>query len=164
MKEKKQPTKPTASAIENMKRAAKAMRKEDGLKHSAALELVAQAHGYASWRDVTTAAAILVAATDPAVRRPELAGVMAEVQRVNPSWSTNRILTEAKVRCAGLARVASRTHPTPPVGTPGVGRHGGNSAPAVASLAGVQKSERSGERQVFEVNGPQGVEVNAKGI
>lgn len=164
MEEKKQPTKPTATAIENMKRAAKAMRKTDGLKHGAALELVAKAHGYASWRDVTTAAAILVATTDPAVRRPELAGVMAEVQRSYPSWSTGRIVIEAKARCAGLAHVASTQHPTPPVGTPAAVRHGGNSAPAIANVRGPQKSERSGEQYVSEVNGTPGSEVNAKGV
>ncbi len=47
---------PTATAIDNMKRKAKAMRKADGIKHAAALDQVANANGYASWHAVTVAA------------------------------------------------------------------------------------------------------------
>lgn len=92
------PTKPTATAVENMKRAAKAMRKSEGIKHGAALELVARAHGYDRWHHVTTAAAVLAAATDPALRRPALPGLATELQRENPTWSTNRVLTTAKAQ------------------------------------------------------------------
>lgn len=35
---------------------------------------------------------------------------------------------------------------TPPIGTPGAVRHGGNSAPARALVTGARKSERTGER------------------
>ena len=49
-------------------------------------------------------------------------------------------------------RVASPQQATPPMGPPAVGSHGGNSAPAAASVRGLQKSERSGERLRSEVN------------
>jgi hypothetical protein len=47
---------PSATAVENMKRKAKAIRKADGIQHADALEQVAKANGYASWRAVTIAA------------------------------------------------------------------------------------------------------------
>lgn len=55
----------TFSAVENMKRAAKKLRKADGIPHYAALEQVARAHGFATWHAVTLAAA---APVDVAVR------------------------------------------------------------------------------------------------
>lgn len=59
MTEKKQPTVLTGTAVENMKRAAKAMRKAEGIKHVESLEAVAKAHGYGNWHAVTKAATTL---------------------------------------------------------------------------------------------------------
>jgi hypothetical protein len=49
-------------------------------------------------------------------------------------------------------RVASPQQATPLVGTPGVSGHAGNSTRAGANVRGSQKSERSGERALSEVN------------
>jgi hypothetical protein len=45
-----------------------------------------------------------------------------------------------------LGRVAGTQQATPPMGPPAVGSRGGNSAPVLAPVAGVEKSERVGER------------------
>lgn len=50
----------TFSAVENMKRAAKKLRKAEGIPHHAALDQVARANGFANWRAVTVAAAVPV--------------------------------------------------------------------------------------------------------
>lgn len=47
----------TNTMVERMKRAAKAIRREQGVQHCAALELVARDHGFESWHAVTIAAA-----------------------------------------------------------------------------------------------------------
>lgn len=46
----------------------------------------------------------------------------------------------------GLGRVAGAQQATPPMGPPAVGSRGGNSAPVLAPVAGLQKSEQVGER------------------
>lgn len=89
-------TKATASTVENMKRAAKAMRKAEGIKHGAALEIVAKAHGYPNWRAVTLAATLLESAAE--IRRPEVAAMAATLGKENPSWSNQRVLSVAKAR------------------------------------------------------------------
>lgn len=77
MVEEKEATKPTASAIDRMKREAKAMRKAHGVPHHAALEQVAKDNGYASWRAVTQAAAAVqaTAGATPPVGTPGLKGL-----------------------------------------------------------------------------------------
>lgn len=43
----------TVTAVENLKRAAKALRKTSGVTFAAALEVVAKKHGYLHWKHVT---------------------------------------------------------------------------------------------------------------
>jgi hypothetical protein len=147
MEEKKQATKATASAVENMKRAAKAMHKADGIKHGQALEIVAKAHGYVNWRAVTHAASLLAVIKDPCLRRPTLPSFIADVQREHPSWSAERVLSEAKHLCVEASRSGSASdagppvvgvsqHPHPPVGTPRDESLRGNSPPTLAPVAG----------------------------
>jgi len=45
-----------------------------------------------------------------------------------------------------LGRVARAQQATPPMGPPAAASHGGNSTPVLAPVAGVEKSERVGER------------------
>lgn len=47
----------TATAIDRMKREAKRLGRATTVRHHTALDMVAQAHGFASWRAVTQAAA-----------------------------------------------------------------------------------------------------------
>lgn len=95
MKEK---TKATATAVQNMKRAAKAIHKAEGIKHGAALEQVARAHGYATWRAVTLAATLHEIEVEGLCRRPGLLPLAAKLGEENPSWSNQRVLSTAKAR------------------------------------------------------------------
>jgi hypothetical protein len=47
----------------------------------------------------------------------------------------------------GLDLLTAGGTTTPGIGTPGAWNHGGNSAPAQAPVAGLGKSEQSGERR-----------------
>lgn len=67
--------------------------------------------------------------------------------------SDRRYFVVERAARATSGRVVPARHPTPPVGTPAAGRHGGNSPPAIANVRGSQKSERTGERTTLEVNG-----------
>lgn len=63
---------------------------------------------------------------------------------------THRVLTvdqPGRPAWVGALRTRDALHRLDPlVGTPGVGRHGGNSTPVLAPVARAQKSERVGER------------------
>lgn len=99
MKEK---TRATATAVQNMKRAAKAMHKAEGVTHGAALELVAKAHGYANWHAVTLAHAQTIRGDAPApLRRPGLPAMAARIAAQNPSLSMQEAVCQAKARITG---------------------------------------------------------------
>lgn len=110
-------------------------------------------------------------------RRPGIERVLADVVKRKPWLNMAEAMVEAKALYTsrsvarrttdgvmvvpnphylggrtGLGRVADAEQATPPMGPPAVGRRGGNSTPAAASVRGLQKSERSGERARSEVN------------
>lgn len=61
-------------------------------------------------------------------------------------WLTAAIASGALPSADTTAVAVVSAHSTPPVGTPGAGTRGGNSAPARALVTGWGKSERCGER------------------
>ena len=71
---------------------------------------------------------------------------------LGPEVGNRRFFVIDQPACTAPGHVVPTPQATPPVGTPGVGRHGGNSTPAIANLRGSQKSERVGERAASEVN------------
>lgn len=105
-------------------------------------------------------------------RRPGIERVLADVRKRKPKLSMAEAMIEAKSLytsptvarrtadgvvvvpnplylggCTASGHVAGAQHPTPLAGPPARETRGGNSTPSRAPVAGVRKSERTGERE-----------------
>ena len=92
---------------------------------------------------MTTIDGLMVTGVDVGAERMTFPAAVLAALRAKPLSVTRLVILGAPGRSDPLGRVwvdPVRVDPTPPVGTPGAVRHGGNSTPARAPVAGAGKS------------------------